>query len=156
MLVLSLAQGSIGEQRMRQERFYKLCRFFFLKLNDGSLKSCRTWTNHLHPINMRVDGIYYDWNIYDMEYIWLRMHMTKKKKGWDVKHRRSEVPMEIFGKLLDGKKKWKQVYIYIYVFIYISFLGGYLVHQISHWQLSAFNVFRSQKQSLVVTNTNTK
>lgn len=41
------------------------------------------------------------------------------------------------------------MYIYIYIFIYISFLGGYLVHQISHWQLSAFNVFRSQKQSLV-------
>lgn len=29
----------------------------------------------------------------------------KKKKGWDVKHRESEVPMEIFGKLLNGKKK---------------------------------------------------
>lgn len=70
--------------------------------------------------------------------------------------RQSEVPMEIFGKLLVKKKKMKTVYIYIYIFIYISFLGGYLVHQISHWQLSAFNVFRSQKQSLVVTNTNTK
>lgn len=46
-------------------------------------------------------------------------------------------------------------HIYLY-FIYISVLEGYLVHQISHWQLSAFNVFISHKQSLGLTNTNTK
>lgn len=51
-------------------------------------------------------------------------------------------------------RDWTYIYLY---FIYVSVQEGYLVHQISHWQLSAFNVFRSHKQSLFFwTNTNTK
>lgn len=77
-----------------------------------------------------------------------RIHRMKCRVGCNVNG--SEAPMEIF------ESTEKPVYIYIHIFICISFLEGYLVHQISHWQLSAFNVFRSQKQSLVLTNTNTK
>lgn len=152
MLVLSLVQGSNGEQRMKRRVSISCADFSQIKWWLSDVKSWYKWTNHLHTINIQDDGIYH-------VHVW-GMYMTKWRVGckvyrWRCLHMKGfEVPMEIFGKL--PKKEWKQVYIYIHIFIYISFLGGYLVHQISHWQLSAFNVFGSQKQSLVLTNTNTK
>lgn len=46
-------------------------------------------------------------------------HDTKKRKGCDVKHRESGVPMEIFGKLVNGKKKNENKYTYIFIFLFI-------------------------------------
>lgn len=133
--------------------------YIFLKLKGRSLwcEAVVKSTYTLHAINM------WDYGIYNVHVWEIRMKDAQEEMRDEMGMQLGRFSVKtdwstngnIWNTVVNNESIKTTIHIYSY-FIYISFLGGYLVHQISHWQLSAFNVFRSQKQSLGLTNTNTK